>query len=85
MTLETSVDQDKRIQILVKDTGTGIPDEFKSRIFDSFLTARSGGTGLGLTISKRILRAHDGDLELVESSSQGTVFRLSLPIVKQKN
>ena len=85
LTLETSVDQGKRIQILVKDTGTGIPDEFKSRIFDSFLTARSGGTGLGLTISKRILRAHDGDLELVESSSQGTVFRLSLPIVKQKN
>ena len=85
LTLETSVDQDKRIQILVKDTGTGIPDEFKSRIFDSFLTARSGGTGLGLTISKRILRAHDGDLELVESSSQGTVFRVSLPIVKQKN
>ena len=85
LTLETSVEQDKRIQILVKDTGTGIPDEFKSRIFDSFLTARSGGTGLGLTISKRILRAHDGDLELVESSSQGTVFRLSLPIVKQKN
>ena len=85
LTLETSVDQDKRIQILVKDTGTGIPNEFKSRIFDSFLTARSGGTGLGLTISKRILRAHDGDLELVESSSQGTVFRLSLPIVKQKN
>ena len=85
LTLETSVDQDKRIQILVKDTGTGIPDEFKNRIFDSFLTARSGGTGLGLTISKRILRAHDGDLELVESSSQGTVFRLSLPIVKQKN
>ena len=85
LTLETSVDQDKRIQILVKDTGTGIPDEFKSRIFDSFLTARSGGTGLGLTISKRILRAHDGDLELVESSSQGTVFRLSLPIVKRKN
>ena len=85
LTLETSVDQGKRIQILVKDTGTGISDEFKSRIFDSFLTARSGGTGLGLTISKRILRAHDGDLELVESSSQGTVFRLSLPIVKQKN
>ena len=45
LTLETSVDQDKRIQILVKDTGTGIPDEFKNRIFDSFLTARSGVPG----------------------------------------
>ena len=50
-----------------------------------FLLQEVGGTGLGLTISKRIMRAHDGDLELVESSSQGTVFRLSLPIVKQKN
>jgi len=81
LTLETSVEENKWVRVLVKDTGTGIPEEFKSRIFDSFLTARVGGTGLGLTISKRIMRAHDGDLELMESTSQGTVFRLSLPIV----
>ncbi|MEC8243921.1 MAG: GAF domain-containing protein [Verrucomicrobiota bacterium] len=82
LTLETSVDDGKWVRILVKDTGGGISEEFQQRIFDSFLTARVGGTGLGLTISKRILRAHDGDLELMESSSQGTVFRISLPIVK---
>jgi signal transduction histidine kinase len=81
LTLETSVEENKWVRVLVKDTGTGIPEEFKNRIFDSFLTARVGGTGLGLTISKRIMRAHDGDLELMESTSQGTVFRLSLPIV----
>ena len=81
LTLETSVEDGKWVRILVKDTGSGIPEEFKDRIFDSFLTARVGGTGLGLTISKRILRAHDGDLELMESTAQGTVFRLSLPLV----
>ena len=82
LTLETSVEDGKWVRILVKDTGGGISEEFQQRIFDSFLTARVGGTGLGLTISKRILRAHDGDLELMESSSQGTVFRISLPIAK---
>jgi signal transduction histidine kinase len=81
LTLETSVEDQKWVRVLVKDTGSGIPEEFKGRIFDSFLTARVGGTGLGLTISKRILKAHDGDLELMESTSQGTVFRLSLPLV----
>ena len=81
LTLETSVEDGKWVRILVKDTGSGIPEEFKDRIFDSFLTARVGGTGLGLTISKRILRAHDGDLELMESTTQGTVFRLSLPLI----
>jgi signal transduction histidine kinase len=81
LTLETSVEENKWVRVLVKDTGSGIPEDFKNRIFDSFLTARVGGTGLGLTISKRIMRAHDGDLELMESTSQGTVFRLSLPIV----
>lgn len=83
LTLETSVEDGKWVRVLVKDTGSGIPEEFKDRIFDSFLTARVGGTGLGLTISKRILRAHDGDLELMESTSQGTVFRLSLPLVNK--
>ena len=80
LTLETSIEKNKQVHVLVKDSGTGIPEELKSQIFDSFLSARVGGTGLGLTISKRILRAHDGDLELLESTPEGTVFKLSLPI-----
>ena len=83
ITIETSIEEEKCVRVLVKDTGTGIPEQFKKRIFDSFLTAREGGTGLGLTISKRIMRAHDGDLELMESTSNGTVFRISLPLVKK--
>ena len=80
LVIETLLPGEGKVQILVKDTGSGIPEEFLEKIFDSFLSARPGGTGLGLAISKRILRAHDGDLELVESSPNGTVFRLTLPL-----
>ncbi len=83
LTIEVMEPTDRKVSVLVKDTGQGIPDAFKDRIFDSFLTARSDGTGLGLTISKRILRAHDGDLELLDSGPKGTVFRISLPISQQ--
>ena len=80
LVIETLLPGEGKVQVLVKDTGSGIPEEFLGKIFDSFLSARTGGTGLGLAISKRILRAHDGDLELVESSPNGTVFRLTLPL-----
>ena len=80
LAIETDRSADGKAEILVKDTGSGIPDEFREKIFDSFLSGSVGGSGLGLAISKRILRGHDGDLELVESTSEGTVFRLTLPL-----
>jgi len=64
----------------IDDNGPGIPEAIQADIFESFLTNRPGGTGLGLSISKRILRDHHGDIELVESSSQGSTFRFWLPI-----
>ena len=80
LAIETVRSAEGKAEILVKDTGSGIPDEFREKIFDSFLSGSVGGSGLGLAISKRILRGHDGDLELVESTSEGTVFRLTLPL-----
>ena len=70
-----------QVVICVRDSGGGIPDELRDRIFESFLTGRKEGTGLGLAISKRILKSHEGDLELLESSEQGTTFRLILPLI----
>ena len=80
LAIETVRSAEGKAEILVKDTGSGIPDEFREKIFDSFLSGSVGGSGLGLAISKRILRGHDGDLELVKSTSEGTVFRLTLPL-----
>lgn len=63
------------------DTGTGIPQDVRPHIFESFFTGREDGTGLGLAIVKRILRAHRGDIVLESTSAQGTTFRLWLPTV----
>ena len=71
---------DGRVHILVKDQGSGISENLRDRIFESFLTGKKDGTGLGLTISKRIMRAHDGDLELADTGDHGTTFRLILPL-----
>ncbi len=80
LTIETGWSEDRKAQLFVKDTGSGIASDLQEKIFDSFLTGTTEGTGLGLSISKRILRAHDGDLELVESGTEGTIFKISLPL-----
>jgi len=66
----------------VTDTGTGIPDALRERIFDSFLSGRPDGTGLGLAIAKRVLLGHNGDIQLVSSSHQGTTLRVILPLAR---
>lgn len=78
----TSIHEDIQVaNIDVSDTGPGVPDEIRSRIFDSFLTGNPEGTGLGLAIVKRILRSHSGDVDLVDSHPGGTTMRIWLPVV----
>ncbi|MBE0416637.1 MAG: PAS domain S-box protein [Coriobacteriia bacterium] len=67
------------VVITVSDTGPGIPREEIGKVFDPFYSTRDAGTGLGLTIVHRIIDEHDGHIE-VESSPEGTTFRLSLPM-----
>ncbi|MBC9867682.1 MAG: GAF domain-containing protein [Opitutae bacterium] len=75
-------DQTQYACIEITDTGTGIDDEWKHRIFDSFLTSRPGGTGLGLSIVKRILKSHLGDIEVKKTGPDGTTMKLWLPLVQ---
>lgn len=63
----------------VADTGTGIPPDVLPRIFESFFTGREDGTGLGLAITKRILRAHRGDIAVESTGPAGTTFRFWIP------
>lgn len=69
------------IHLDVGDDGPGIAAEIRDRIFEPYVTTRKmgEGMGLGLAISKKILLDHGGDLELVETSEAGTVFRMVLP------
>lgn len=68
--------------IRVADSGPGIPEPIRARLFESFLTGRSEGTGLGLSIVKRILRGHEGDIEVEKSDAKGTTFRLTVPLAE---
>ncbi len=66
-----------QVEISVSDTGPGIPDEVRERIFEPFVTTKTQGTGLGLAITKRIVTAHHGSLNL-NSFPGGTVFHVIL-------
>jgi signal transduction histidine kinase/FixJ family two-component response regulator len=67
------------VEILLKDSGPGIPDDHKSRIFEPFFSTKDGGTGLGLTVSYNIITAHGGILELASNNGPGACFRIYLP------
>ncbi len=70
------------VTIDIADNGSGIPDAIRGQIFDSFLSGRPDGTGLGLAIVKRILRSHHGDIAVLSTGPQGTVMRVTLPLVR---
>lgn len=66
--------------IEITDTGIGIEDNIKSRIFEPFFTTKSHGSGLGLSVSQKIIKAARGSLEVHSTVGQGTTFRIILPI-----
>ncbi len=66
-----------QVAVSVTDSGPGIPDEIRERIFEPFITTKSTGTGLGLAITKRIVTAHHGSIN-VNSFPGGTVFYVYL-------
>jgi len=79
----TRVDKSVRhqVEILIRDTGAGIPTGDLDKIFDPFFTTKEigRGTGLGLSISYGIIKAHKGEIEVTDTGSGGTTFRIALP------
>jgi len=77
----TSPDYQNVIEILFKDNGIGISSEYRNKLFDPFFTTKEvgKGTGLGLSISYGIIKDHHGSIDVMETSSDGTTFRIMLP------
>jgi PAS domain S-box-containing protein len=75
----------KYIELLFQDTGTGIPPEHISRIFDPYFSSKSTGSGLGLAISYSIIKNHDGMITVSSKLGQGTIFSILLPAALNKN
>jgi signal transduction histidine kinase len=74
-------DQRRVAQIHVIDTGPGIPADVLPRIFTPYFTTKSGGTGLGLPTSRRLIEAHEGRIEVLSEPGRGTDFVMTLPLV----
>ena len=74
---------DSTVQVVVSDSGSGIPEENLSRIFEAFFFNKSGGLGMGLAICKRILEACGGEIYAESSVNQGATFVFSLPVYRQ--
>ncbi|MFZ3264942.1 MAG: ATP-binding protein [Terriglobales bacterium] len=66
--------------ITVSDTGRGIPAEHLSNIFRPFFTTKGNGTGLGLSLARRIVEEHHGRIEVASSTGKGTTFSVMLPL-----
>ncbi len=82
-TITVSVAEDparERVQLVVADTGVGIPDRDKIRIFEPYFSTKRGGTGLGLAIVNSIVAEHQGFLRVEDNVPQGTRFIISIPI-----
>ncbi|MGR3179070.1 MAG: two-component system sensor histidine kinase NtrB [Candidatus Anammoxibacter sp.] len=70
---------DRNIEIVISDNGIGIDEEVQSKIFEPFFTTKSGGTGLGLSLVHKIMKIHNGRIEIKSAIGKGTTFRLLLP------
>jgi signal transduction histidine kinase len=75
-------ESDGGLAVEIEDDGPGLPPRARENLFTPFAgSARKGGTGLGLAIARDIMMAHGGDIQLVRSGKDGTLFRLSFRVV----
>jgi signal transduction histidine kinase len=79
----TCVRKDFYVDILVEDTGSGIPSELMAKIFEPYFTTKQAksGTGLGLYITKKVIEDHQGSIKVESSEQAGTTFTLRLPLL----
>jgi signal transduction histidine kinase len=73
--------EDETLVFKISDTGKGIPEDIKDKIFDPFVTSgKSGGTGLGLAITKKIIEQHGGKISFESERNKGTTFIVKIPL-----
>ena len=70
---------DRQVELVITDTGVGIPPEHLSRIFDLYFTTKDAGSGIGLSMVYRTIQLHDGHIEVQSTPGRGTTFTIRLP------
>jgi two-component system, LuxR family, sensor kinase FixL len=74
----TSRVQEQMVQISVADTGPGLPDEVRQKLFQPFVTTKANGMGVGLSVCRAIVESHGGQLWADDNPGGGTVFRFTV-------
>ena len=83
LTIRTrTVNDGTHVALEVADTGPGIPEECRAKLFQPFFTRKHGGTGLGLTIARKVVQDHGGIIEVESELGKGSTFTLVLPAGK---
>jgi len=82
---EKTVDRQPKAVIDIADSGKGIPEDMREKIFNPFYTTKSSGIGLGLSIVHKILDQHNATIEVASSAGKGATFSLVFPCEKDKN
>ncbi len=80
----TTLTKDQWIEISFTDTGSGISEEHKDKIFTPFHTTKINGTGLGLSITKHIISEHQGEILCQNIPEKGASFKIRLPVMKEE-
>jgi two-component system sensor histidine kinase HydH len=82
ITIRTMLNGDA-VQVTIRDSGPGIPEQVAADIFKPFFTTRAQGTGLGLAIVNKIVQAHQGTIDASRASAGGAEFRIRLPVAPE--
>jgi signal transduction histidine kinase len=80
LTVTSLVPEAGSVAVSVSDTGTGITEENKKRLFEPLFTTKAKGIGLGLVVTKSIVEAHHGSIEVRSGAGKGTTFTVTLPV-----
>jgi signal transduction histidine kinase len=79
--LRVTLEDDRKMAVLkIADEGMGIPPEIREKIFDLYFTTKSGGSGIGLAMTYRILQLHHGSVDVQSTVGRGTEFSLRIPL-----
>jgi signal transduction histidine kinase len=79
LVIRTELEDDDRVRLSVQDAGVGFKPQDKERLFDAFYTAKSGGMGIGLSVSRSIIESHHGRLWGALNDGPGATFSFSIP------
>jgi signal transduction histidine kinase len=81
--IESRVDGESGIEVTIKDSGIGIQEAIRHRIFDPLFTTKPTGMGMGLSICRSIIESHGGKLRASPGTDHGTDFQFTIPIASR--